>query len=96
MSRRRGAEKRTILPDPKYGDQVLAKFINILMRSGKKSTAEKIVYGALQEISDRSKGGDSLDLFKKNTKKKEKKNKGNGLKMTRKIEKSTQRKKQKK
>jgi small subunit ribosomal protein S7 len=65
MSRRRGAEKRTILPDPKYGDQVLAKFINILMRSGKKSTAEKIVYGALQEISDRSKGGDSLDLFNK-------------------------------
>ena len=44
MSRRRVAEKTTILPDPKYGDMVLAKFINIIMRSGKKSIAEKIVY----------------------------------------------------
>ncbi len=65
MSRRRGAEKRTILPDPKYGDQVLAKFINILMRSGKKSTAEKIVYGALDEMSSRNKGADPLELFNK-------------------------------
>jgi small subunit ribosomal protein S7 len=65
MSRRRGAEKRTILPDPKYGDQVLAKFINILMRSGKKSTAEKIVYGALDEMSSRNQGSDPLELFSK-------------------------------
>jgi small subunit ribosomal protein S7 len=65
MSRRRGAEKRTILPDPKYGDQVLAKFINIVMRSGKKSTAEKIVYGALDEMSNRNNGADSLELFNK-------------------------------
>ena len=65
MSRRRVAEKRGILPDPKYGDQVLAKFINIVMRSGKKSTAEKIVYGALDEMSSRSKGADSLELFNK-------------------------------
>ncbi len=65
MSRRRGAEKRTILPDPKDGDQVLAKFINILMRSGKKSTAEKIVYGALDEMSSRNKGADPLELFNK-------------------------------
>jgi small subunit ribosomal protein S7 len=65
MSRRRGAEKRTILPDPKYGDQVLAKFINILMRSGKKSTAEKIVYGALDEMSSRNQGADPLELFSK-------------------------------
>lgn len=65
MSRRRGAEKRTILPDPKYGDQVLAKFINIAMRSGKKSTAEKIVYGALDEMSNRNNGADSLELFNK-------------------------------
>ena len=65
MSRRRVAEKREILPDPKYGDQVLAKFINIIMRSGKKSTAERIVYGALEQMSTRSKGGDALELFNK-------------------------------
>lgn len=65
MSRRRVAEKREILPDPKYGDQVLAKFINLVMRSGKKSTAEKIVYGALDELSSRSKGVDPLELFNK-------------------------------
>ena len=46
MSRRRAAEKRKILPDAKYGDLVLAKFINCLMQQGKQSTAEKIVYGA--------------------------------------------------
>jgi len=56
MSRRRVAEKREILPDPKYGNQVLAKFINMLMQSGKKSVAEKIVYGALDNIRDKSKG----------------------------------------
>ncbi len=43
MSRRRVAEKRENLPDPKYGDQTLAKFINMIMQSGKKSVAEKIV-----------------------------------------------------
>ena len=45
--RRRAAPKRQILPDPKYGDLVLAKFVNILMLDGKKSVAEKIVYEAL-------------------------------------------------
>ena len=64
MSRRRVAEKRGILPDPKYGDQVLAKFINIVMRSGKKSIAEKIVYGALDEINKKSKV-DPLNEFNK-------------------------------
>ena len=53
MSRRHVAEKRERLPDPKYGDQVLAKFINIIMSSGKKSAAERIVYGALGEIERR-------------------------------------------
>jgi len=62
MSRRRGAEKREILPDPKYGDQVLAKFINMVMRSGKKSVAEKIVYGALNEINAKGES-DSLEVF---------------------------------
>ncbi len=65
MSRRRTAEKREILPDPKYGDKVLAKFINIVMRNGKKSTAEAIVYGALDEMSSRQKGADPLELFNK-------------------------------
>lgn len=64
MSRRRVAEKRDRLPDPKYGDQVLAKFINMVMRSGKKSVAEKIVYGALDEMAAKSKG-DGLEMFAK-------------------------------
>jgi len=64
MSRRRVAEKREILPDPKYKDQVLAKFINMVMRSGKKSVAEKIIYGALDEISTKNKG-DALEVFAK-------------------------------
>ena len=64
MSRRRVADKREILPDPKYGNKVLAKFINMVMRSGKKSIAEKIVYGALDEISHKGKG-DALETFKK-------------------------------
>ena len=64
MSRRRVAEKREILPDPKYSNKVLAKFINMVMRSGKKSIAEQIVYGALEEISHKGKG-DALETFKK-------------------------------
>ena len=62
MSRRREAEKREILPDPKYHNTVLAKFINMVLRSGKKSIAEKIVYGALDQIGDRKKA-DSLEVF---------------------------------
>ncbi len=64
MSRRRVAEKREILSDPKYHDQVLAKFINMVMRSGKKSIAEKIVYGALDEIGNKKKT-DPLAIFSK-------------------------------
>ena len=64
MSRRRVAEKREILPDPKYGDQILAKFINMVMRSGKKSVAERIVYGALDQINQKTKN-DSLETFNK-------------------------------
>ncbi len=55
MSRRRAAEKRTILPDAKFGDQVLSKFMNCLMLEGKKSVAEGIVYGALDKIEERTK-----------------------------------------
>lgn len=55
MPRRREISKREILPDPKYHSELLAKFINVLMLSGKKSTAEKIAYGALSVLSDRAK-----------------------------------------
>ena len=54
MSRRNRAPRRTVLPDPKYGNQRLAKFINMIMLSGKKSVAEQIVYRALERIADRS------------------------------------------
>nr|VFK52367.1 MAG: SSU ribosomal protein S7P [Candidatus Kentron sp. TC] len=64
MSRRRVIAKRVILPDPKYGDQTLAKFINVLMLDGKKSVAERIVYGALDHVATRTKG-DPLEVFSK-------------------------------
>ena len=64
MSRRRAAEKRTILPDHKFKDLVLAKFMNRIMIDGKKSTSEKIVYGAFDEINKNSKE-DPLEVFMK-------------------------------
>ena len=54
MSRRRAAEKRTILPDHKFKDLVLAKFMNRIMLDGKKSTSEKIVYGAFDLVSKKT------------------------------------------
>jgi len=54
MSRRSQAPRRLVLPDPKYGNQMLAKFVNMVMMSGKKSVAERIVYGALSRIADRT------------------------------------------
>ncbi len=62
--RRRQAPKRVILPDPKYGDLVLAKFVNILMFNGKKSVAEKIVYNTLDTIESKG-NADPVELFKK-------------------------------
>ena len=53
MPRRREVPKRTILPDPKFGDQTVAKFVNVIMLNGKKSIAEKILYGALDVIKDK-------------------------------------------
>lgn len=53
MSRRRAAVKRLIIPDPIYGSEMLTKFMNLLMLNGKKSVAEKIVYGALDNISSK-------------------------------------------
>ena len=55
MSRRHSAEKRTILPDAKFGDLVLSKFMNNLMYHGKKSAAERIVYGALNRVEEKLK-----------------------------------------
>ncbi|ODN42821.1 30S ribosomal protein S7 [Piscirickettsia litoralis] len=63
MPRRRVAAKREILPDPKFGSETLAKFVNHLMVDGKKSIAEKIVYGAMDVISERRKGENPLEVF---------------------------------
>ncbi|TVQ32141.1 MAG: 30S ribosomal protein S7 [Geminicoccaceae bacterium] len=62
MSRRHAAEKRDVLPDPKFKDAILAKFINNLMEDGKKSVAERIVYGAFDKMQARSKA-DPLQMF---------------------------------
>ena len=62
MSRRHRAEKRIVLPDAKYGDKVVAKFINNIMEDGKKAVAEKIVYSAFEIISAKTKQ-DALEVF---------------------------------
>lgn len=62
MPRRREVPKRIILPDPKFGSLVLAKFINTIMRDGKKSIAEKVVYVALDEIAAK-KGNDGMEVL---------------------------------
>lgn len=59
MSRRKAAPKRVILPDPLFGSELLAKFINTVMRRGKKSVAERIVYGALENVVQKARSGDS-------------------------------------
>ena len=62
MSRRHRAEKRTILPDPKFNDLVLSKFMNAIMLDGKKSAAESIVYGALDLVENKAKT-EPVDVF---------------------------------
>ena len=62
MPRRREVEKRQVLPDPKFGNQTLSKFMNIIMESGKKAVAEKIVYGALDLAATKSKK-DAIEIF---------------------------------
>jgi len=64
MPRRRVAAKREIIPDPKFGSARLAKFINHVMESGKKAVAERIVYGALDIVADKSKE-EPIDMFEK-------------------------------
>jgi len=62
MPRRREVPKRVILPDPKFGNVELAKFMNVIMTSGKKAVAERIVYGAFEQISKKS-GKDPIEVF---------------------------------
>lgn len=62
MPRRREVPKRDVLPDPKFGSQDVAKFVNVVMVSGKKSVAERIIYGAFDVISNKS-GKDPLEVF---------------------------------
>ena len=63
MSRRRRADKRVVHPDPKFGDKTLSKFMNYVMIDGKKSAAEKIVYGALDRVEEKLRRP-PVDLFK--------------------------------
>jgi small subunit ribosomal protein S7 len=62
MPRRRVIAKREVLPDPKFGSQDVAKFVNVLMIQGKKSVAERIIYGAFDQIKGKS-GKDPLEVF---------------------------------
>ena len=62
MPRRREVPKRDVLPDPKFGSQDVAKFVNVLMSSGKKSVAERIIYGAFEQMSGKS-GKDPVEMF---------------------------------
>ena len=62
MPRRRVIGQRKILPDPKFGSELLAKFINVVMVDGKKSVAEKIIYGALDILAEKT-GKDQLEIF---------------------------------
>ena len=62
MSRRHRAEKRTINPDPKFGDLVLSKFMNSIMLDGKKSVAERIVYAALDQVEEKART-EALPMF---------------------------------
>jgi small subunit ribosomal protein S7 len=65
MSRRAAAPSRTILPDPKFNSEMLAKFMNVVMHSGKKSAAEHILYGAVERISEKTgrQGAEALELL---------------------------------
>ncbi len=69
MPRRRVVAKREILPDPKFGSEVLAKFINIIMVDGKKSVAEKIVYGALDIVAEKKSVKEPLEVFEESLEK---------------------------
>jgi len=78
MARRRVASRREINPDPKFGDDRLAAFVNCIMRSGKKSIAEKCVYGALSLVEDQWRNSDESKGVAKKTTKKGRKDEGEG------------------
>ncbi len=65
MSRRAAAPSRSILPDPKFNNEMLAKFMNVVMKSGKKSAAEHILYGAIERITEKTgrQGGEAIELL---------------------------------
>ena len=63
MPRRREVPKREVLPDPKFGSVDLSKFMNVIMQGGKKAVAERIVYGALEQIEKKNPGKDPLEAF---------------------------------
>ena len=63
MSRKHSNFTRDILPDPKFGSEVIARFINMVMKSGKKSTAERIVYGAMNSIEQKNKSAGPVELI---------------------------------
>jgi small subunit ribosomal protein S7 len=65
MPRRREVPKRIVLPDPKFGSIQIAKFVNMIMKSGKKSTAESIIYKALDRITEKSTEGEAVDVMGK-------------------------------
>jgi small subunit ribosomal protein S7 len=65
MARRRESPKRKVLPDPMYQDRLVTKFINAIMRDGKKSTAERICYGAFSILAAKGDGEEALAVFKK-------------------------------
>ena len=58
MPRRREVPKRKIIPDPRYGDRLVAKFMNVIMESGKKAIAERIIYGALEQVEKKARGAE--------------------------------------
>lgn len=63
MSRRRRAQKRNIVPDPRYQSALVSRLVNMIMRSGKKSTAQRIVYSAFQRVAEELEKGDPVDLL---------------------------------
>ncbi len=65
MSRRRQANKREVLPDSRYGNRLIGRMINTIMISGKKSTAERIVYGAMEKITEKNPQADPLEVVQK-------------------------------
>ncbi len=65
MPRRREIQKREVDPDPKYGEKMLTQFVNMLMRDGKKATAENLMYKALDGVEEKTGGEDPIEVFKR-------------------------------